>query len=176
MEQNIEKEKVNIAFNNILALIFMILGIIGTAFNTVLVLYSLFDGSPLEIVVVFMTFELFTLIMLFWGYKTRRLIRLFRKYVYVISSEHEGKLSKIAAILGKEESIVVKNLQKMIDKKYFANAYIDFRTQELMVAGQSLDKLKLSEAKKTKCQSCGGYSISVLGYANHCEYCGTLLK
>ncbi len=123
----------------------------------------------------FILFDLITIGMLFWGYKIKSLIKSFKKYVYVISSEHEGTLSNIAAILGKNENTVMKNIQKMINKSYFSNAYIDYRKKELMISGKALDKLKLSEAESTTCKTCGAYNINVIDDDSFCEYCGTIL-
>ncbi len=177
MAHKIKKAKGKIVFHNILSLISIVFGIMITMLFGGILFDFLFDKtSDIGSIVILIMIVSLSLAMIVWGYKTKVLINLFKKYVYIISSTNDGSLSNLAASLGKSENTVLKNLQKMIDRLYFPNAHIDHRKKEIMIAGKSLDKLKLSNAEMSKCRNCGAYGINVREDDNYCEYCGTLLK
>ena len=57
--------------------------------------------------------------------KRARLIREFKKYIAVIAYTPSGYIPALAATLGVPENTVRNNLELMIKKKLFSNAYID---------------------------------------------------
>ncbi len=176
MSLKIRKSKVKIVVDKILSIIFLILGGMGLLFNTFLLSFAIFGSdTDLSIIIIFSVLDLLAFLMFRWGYKTNKLIILFKSYAYIISSSANGKLSNIASILGKSEATITKELKTMINKKYFANAYIDYNTKQLIIAGKSLDTSNLSKAISTRCTGCGAISRNVIGNDNYCEYCGTLL-
>ncbi len=170
MEHKVKKAKVNIVFNNILSIIFMLIGIVATILFLVPLLYTISGQSNSDMLGTFIVLEALSVALFFWGYKKRAFIKLFKRYVYIISSTNNGNLLSIAKLMGKTENTTIKNLQRMINKKYFINAYIDYGKKELMIVGKSLNKS--SQTKGTKCKNCGAYGVDTTNH-NYCEYCGT---
>lgn len=60
--------------------------------------------------------------------KKQRLIKLFRQYQAIMADGLGSSIIHIARTTGTEENIVMKNMQKLIDKRYFGKAYIDLRS------------------------------------------------
>jgi hypothetical protein len=59
------------------------------------------------------------------GKQNTNLIKLYRKYVAQLSIDENHSISNLAASTGQPVDFVRKKLNKMIEKKYFVNAYID---------------------------------------------------
>jgi uncharacterized paraquat-inducible protein A len=79
---------------------------------------------------------------------------------------------------------VMKDIQKMIDKKYFLNAYIDMRTNEIVLQRKNVQAEFVPpsavntpvEMATVSCRSCGAVNSIQKGAAAECEFCGSPLK
>lgn len=66
-----------------------------------------------------------SVILIVFSRKRHNLIRDFKSYVAILSNDPTGSIENLAASSGTSVDVVKKNLQKMIDRKYFYNATID---------------------------------------------------
>ena len=106
-----------------------------------------------------------------------------KKYLSVIVNGNERQIDVIASSMGKAYDVTKNDIQKLIDKGYLKNAYINEGTRELVlpdtVCEQSEGALKAvtgnAEVKTVACPCCGANN-TVIGETGECEYCGSLLK
>lgn len=124
--------------------------------------------------------------------KKTKLMREFKKYVAAVSNDADGFIPDIAISLGTSEEVVRKNLELMIKKKYFANAFIDYRTNCIKIANrhdtvanaaqQTQVNLGVhtapmaAETVTIKCRGCGGINTIQKGAVGVCDYCGSPIK
>ena len=117
------------------------------------------------------------LLLIIPGYKIKKRLKRFRTYVAIISAEHTTSLDLIALKLNQSIDFVKNDLQKMIDKKYFASAYIDKENNEIVIAGLSFEKpnneLEITNAQEVECKGCGAMNTKQMGSASKCQYCGS---
>lgn len=66
-----------------------------------------------------------SVVLIVFSRKRHNLIRDFKSYVAQLSNDPTGSIENLAASSGTSIDVVKKNLQKMIDRKYFCNATID---------------------------------------------------
>ena len=110
-----------------------------------------------------------------------------KKYLAIIVNGGERQLDSIAAAAGKQPEIVKNDIQKMIDKGYLKNAYINENTREIVLTDNISAKVNINsqeqsfatdtivETKIVVCHCCGANN-TVSGTLGECEYCGTSLK
>lgn len=128
--------------------------------------------------------------------KKTKLIKKFKKYVAVVSSDPDGYIPDIAASLGTSEDVVKKNLELMIKKNYFANAFIDQNSNCIVIASKQNNIVStvhqpqihatayasspvISQAIEmvmVKCKGCGGINTIQKGVIGECDYCGSSIK
>lgn len=128
--------------------------------------------------------------------KKTKLIKEFKKYVAVVSSDPDGYIPDIAASLGTSEYVVKKNLELMITKKYFANAFIDQNQNCIIIASKQNNTVstapqpqthatayasspvtsKAIEMMTVKCKGCGGINTIQKGTIGECDFCGSSIK
>ncbi len=185
MSNEIKKSKVKLLIDNTLAVIAQITGTILIFLNSlflIAVAASIFDTSDntsTAIIVIslilLLGFLTASILVLRWGNNTKKLIRTFKNYVCIMSAGSSGKLENVANIIDENEKVVTSNIEKMIKKKYFINAYIDKSKKELIIAGKSLSSANSLDAVNTTCIGCGAVSNNLISEDSYCEYCGSML-
>ncbi len=119
------------------------------------------------------------------GAKAKRRIKRFKRYVALISGEHMTSLQNIASATSQSIDFVENDLQKMINKKFFANASINIaageiiignRTQAIPVTNTATQQNISIEFETISCPGCGATNSKQKGKSGSCEYCGTALK
>ncbi len=150
--------------------------------------------------IVFLVFDAIGILLIVLSRKRSRLIKEFRKYVTVISNDPNGFIPDIAAALGTSEDVVKSNIELMIKKKFFANAFIDKNSNcvvignrinmsgNVQVASQnagfientkissSAVKMQVPEMITVKCKGCGGINTLLKGQVGECDYCGSAIR
>ena len=107
-------------------------------------------------------------------------------YLNIIVNGGERQLDSVAAATGKQYDVVKKDVQKMIDKGFLKNAYINENTREVVLPSAAPANVNVAQptggvapaAVQTRviaCPCCGANN-TVSGYIGECEYCGTPLK
>lgn len=120
--------------------------------------------------------------------KRKKLIKNFKIYVIRLSTDPTGSIDNLAIGLGTSPDVVKKNIQKMIDKKYFVNAYIDTNANRIVFPMSSNMKSGSKqefqnptpqtnvEYDSITCKNCGGLNKTIKGNVYECDFCGSPLK
>ncbi len=111
-----------------------------------------------------------------------------KQYLNIIVNGGERQLDSIAAATGKQYDVVKNDVQKMIDKGFLKNAYINENTREVVLpsatptnANANVGQFTSGAASATvqtrvvACPCCGANN-TISGALGECEYCGTPLK
>lgn len=107
-----------------------------------------------------------------------------KQYLAIIINGNVRQLENIAATTGKSYEVVRSDIQKMIQKGYLKNAYIDESIREIVLpnnrpienSSENHDAKKDSHAqtKIVRCSYCGANN-TIVGISGECEYCGSPL-
>lgn len=141
--------------------------------------------------VVSLIFDAIGIMLIIFSRKRKKLINDFKKYVSAISADPTGSIANLAAAVGTSQDVVKKNLELMIRRKYFVNAYINQETNCVVIRNisianssqptvdvqptinanqQAIPKL---EYISCTCKSCGGINRVVKGQSAECDFCGS---
>lgn len=192
--------KVAIAVSKTVSIIQMISGIAFVfMFGICIIMYLTDKEFSAETGVAFLIFCLVFDALGIWlitlSRKKSKLMKEFKRYVAVVSADPDGYIPDIAAALGTSQDVVQQNLELMIKKKYFANAYIDRNSGCIVIANkqnaasnaESQPKASASaynsnvstptiEMVTVKCKGCGGINTIQKGTVGECDYCGSSIK
>lgn len=175
----------------------LILGILILGFFGLGTIGGLTDeelGSDTAFLVTMIIFDLIGVLLIVLSRLRHKLIKNFKKYVTLLSNDPTGSIANLASALGTSETIVIRNLEKMMKKKYFFNAYIDkgqnrivLPNREAVPAAQPAEAVSASadvtpsapvstgapEMTTVICKGCGGVNTVPKGGVAECEYCGS---
>ena len=109
-----------------------------------------------------------------------------KKYLAIIVNGGERQLDAVASATGKQYDVVKNDVQKMIDKGFLKNAYINENTREVVLPSAAPANVNVAQptggaapaAVQTRviaCPCCGANN-TISGDIGECEYCGTPLK
>lgn len=109
-----------------------------------------------------------------------------KRYLAIIVNNNIKQLDAISATIGKQYDVVRSDIQKMIDKGFLKNAYINEGTREIVMTvnnntnntffqAQSNVATVQVEVRVVACPCCGANN-TVSGAVGECEYCGTPLQ
>lgn len=116
----------------------------------------------------------------------------FKKYVAHLSIDPTASLENIAISTGTSVDVVKKNLQFMINKNFFYNAYIDANNNRLVLPSMK-NNMNQTEQKTSVnnvtpdvqerivystcyCPKCGGINQIIQGSVAECDFCGSNLQ
>ncbi len=191
---NQKKGKAAIIISNIISKVQMTLGIILTAFFTIMTiaLFATNTEGTMVVAILFLFMLAIGILLIVKGKKRSSLIKLFKAYVLRLSNDPFRSIDNLAAATNSSVDRVRANVDQMIKKGYFANAYIDTATNCLAFAGQSTvvsdikvqinytNNIRPSEPEKkyttTTCNGCGATNKILEGSVGECEYCGSFVK
>jgi DNA-directed RNA polymerase subunit RPC12/RpoP len=168
-------EKVQLCVGAFLVFVFG-LGTISVAINK----------SGLEAITIFGIFTGLGIWLIVLSNKRKKLINDFTTYVARLSMDPTGSIENLAQSLGMSQDVVINNLQKMIIKKYFVNAYIDSLNNRIVLehAGDKMNSASDENASNeynqneeeyvsVTCKNCGGINKVAKEKVGECEYCGS---
>ena len=106
-----------------------------------------------------------------------------KKYLSVIVNGNERQIDVIASSMGKSYDVAKNDIQKLINKGYLKNAYINEGTREIVLpniiqdqSGDMTNTFSVNvETKIIACPCCGANN-TIVGDMGECEYCGSPLK
>ncbi len=107
-----------------------------------------------------------------------------KKYLSVIVNGNERQIDVIASSMGKSYDVAKNDIQKLINKGYLKNAYINEGTREVVLPNSNAHIQAEPTANATSgsiatkivaCQCCGANN-TVFGNSGECEYCGSALN
>lgn len=191
--------KVTVIVNKTAEIIKIVIGIALLVVFGVATIYALTDKESMAQlgafgIIVLVIFDIIGILFVLSARKTFKLIKEFKKYVAVIACSPNGYIPDIAASLGKAENVVKENLELMIKKKYFINAFIDANencfvidnknkveqfTQECEDDADTYSDNAAPQSNKmvtVTCKGCGAVNTIPKGAVRECEYCGSSIK
>lgn len=121
------------------------------------------------------------------GSQIKRRIRRFKRYVSLISAQHMTSLDAIAMSTSQSVDFVRADLQKMISKRFFANAAINTATGQIVIGGmppappptyapRPAQTAAQAEMVTYTCSGCGASGAKPKSAVVNCEYCGSLIQ
>ena len=144
-----------------------------------------FDGTDVGLIIFFAAAGA---ALLYLANKIKKEADSVKQYLNIIVNGGERQLDSIAAATGKQYDVVKNDVQKMIDKGFLKNAYINENTREVVLpsvvptnANANVDQFSSGAAPATvqtrvvACPCCGANN-TISGALGECEYCGTPLK
>jgi len=119
------------------------------------------------------------------GSRIKRRNKRFRRYVSLISLQNMTSLDNIAAVTTWSVDFVRADIQKMIDKRFFANASIDLANNIVIMCGKAASAqvsakgqgqaAMEAEIEAFECPGCGAAGKKRRGDHVECEYCGSMI-
>ena len=107
----------------------------------------------------------------------------FKKYINIVINNNQTSIDNIAAAIPISYDKAAKDLQEMINKGYFSNAYIDVSNTEIILPsyikqqsernGSLKNNNEQAKVKSVICKNCGGNNEVIEGQVCECEYCGS---
>lgn len=187
--------KVAIVVSQIIEKIQMIGGGLWAAFFILGFFAAVTDDSSEDGAAIGMVFLGFTAIGIWVFLKGRRRKRMrltFKKYVAHLSVDPTGALENLAAATGTSVDVAKKNIQFMIDKKFFSNAYLDEANNQLVLSSMANKQNATPMAdnsytpngqpqkeivyKTCNCPNCGGINKVAQGTVAECDFCGSSIQ
>jgi len=186
----VNSSKVTLITTQIIEKVQFIIGIIIVFLFGISALVLTFDKEmDFNTIIVMYVFVAIGVVFIVLSRRRRRLIKNFKDYVIRLSADPTGSIENLASSVNTSQDIVKANLQKMIYKKYFANAYID-EVQNRIVFPTIIDHNNVSnnsqqgdvqikqeaEYLAVTCNNCGGVNKITKGKVQDCEFCGSPLN
>jgi hypothetical protein len=105
----------------------------------------------------------------------------YKKYIDLVVNHRVTAMDNLVSAVGLQYETVKSDLQTMIEKGYFSNAYINEGKREIVLATHQSVPVPSSPGAApvskyvATCKSCGANNTVVDGRENSCEYCGSPL-
>ena len=121
---------------------------------------------------------------IFCLYRHRRASRLladFRKYNAILASDPVKTIYRIAEMTGETAETVRIKVNRMIEKNYFVNAYIDQSGKIVLADREKMNDVVANNDDRKDfitiiCPSCGGVNRLAKGQVGKCEFCGAYIS
>lgn len=136
------------------------------------------------------------------GIRTVNRISRFRRYIALISQMNIQSIQEISRQMSQQPEFTIKDLNNMIRKRYFMNAYIDVAAGKIIIlhatasqgnpAAQNAPSQNPAPVQSNapsqpqapaapqpvtvNCSGCGAVNSMIPGQGMSCEYCGSPLK
>lgn len=109
------------------------------------------------------------------GTQIKKRQKRFKTYAYLISTQQMTAIENLAASTGKSVDFVRNDLQKMISKRFFANATIDMAANEIIIGDQAAKKAAQPQVEMESyvCPVCDAPGEKSKGQSANCDYCGS---
>lgn len=117
---------------------------------------------------------------IFLSYSIKKRIKRFKSYVAVISCGGITSVDILAHKTFQSADYVYKDLQKMIDRKYFLDARLNKEDHEIVIGTVSKNPYTQTAPVyinpiNVQCASCGAMNKKENGTTSICEYCGSVI-
>lgn len=180
-----KKAKAALRMSGIKGTFFIIIGSILTLIFGSTLIYTIFDSENdgIDMVITFIVLSLISLLILWSGIDRKKKINLYEDYVARLAMDSTFSLDKLATATSTSIDQVLKNVNYMIKKGFFQNAYIDTESRALVFSGKEkiqnakeIQKRPVSETMVVSCSGCGATNKINVGFVNECEFCGTQIS
>jgi len=155
-------------------------------FMILLVLMGLFVSNSIRIyeiitVVLFLSIGIGFIVV---GNNRKKFRLSFQEYVKIVSNEPVGSIRRIATQKGVSFNECKNQLQDMIDKRFFENAYINEEGDRIIIPISSFNKIDKDELRINKneayvtcfCPKCKGVNLKIKKRQTKCDFCGFIIK
>ncbi|WP_100065485.1 hypothetical protein [Miniphocaeibacter massiliensis] len=169
MNQLENRVSANRAFSNIQ----LIIGI----FLIISSLYKIADNSYIRSSIMNIMFVLGLLTMIF-SVKRKKICNMSLKYTGLLGESGKYNITDLALVVGITEDKVREEIQKLINKGYLQNGYLESSTNSLVLPERKYSAADRTDLQKSTiiCNSCGGENEIPKGKVVECEYCGSRIK
>jgi hypothetical protein len=185
----VNKSKIALVTSQIVEKIQFIIGILILFVFGVCTIVSITDPTYGEngFLQICIIFDALGFLLIYLSHKRNKLIKNFKVYVAKLSVNSTGSIESLAAAINTSQDVVKANLKKMIDKKYFVNAYVDEMNNCIVFPGNSqtaspMVKMDIGSMPQQQqqyiqyqpinCKNCGGITNVALGQICECDFCG----
>jgi hypothetical protein len=152
---------------------------VRTATVIIVVSLLLFRARPIGFLFFLSILALFVgIFSLLVGVNTKRKAKLFHRYALVVENMGSAPVDEIAAAMGVTGAEAESDLIKMVERGYFAKAYVNRKTREFIVMradGRGAGR-RTARQKRLICESCGAANTVTVGQAASCIYCDSPLE
>jgi len=104
----------------------------------------------------------------------------YKKYINIIINKHVTSIATIASAIPVSLDVAIKDIQDMIDKGFFENAYINYDLNEIAlshaVGVDTQVKNHKVEMVVVSCNGCGANNKIKKQEVESCQYCGSLIS
>lgn len=112
--------------------------------------------------------------------RSARLLADFRKYNAILANDPVKTIYRIAEITGETSETVRQKVNRMIQKSFFVNAYIDQSGKIVLAERSKMNEVVGNNDDRTDfvtvtCPSCGGVNRLAKGQVGKCEFCGAYI-
>lgn len=163
--------------------IITIIGWLSVTFAGLGLLVSLSEGFGSDDAFVIIFFIIAGCALIFLGRKTRKNAERFKKYISIIVNHEVTYIDNIASAIPISYDVAKKELQKMIDRGYFPNAYINDTSREIILpkkqesysvdTGGNVKSNSNVEMIVVSCNGCGANNKIAKGTVDECQFCGS---
>ena len=179
--------KAAVVVNAIIGKISSIVGYTFAAFGAIGLIVELSEGLENSGFIVGAIFITSGVLLILKGIRTKQIIKRFKLYISLISVHQMSSLDAIAAATSQSVDFVKDDLQKMINKSFFASASINAATNEIIIDGVVLSPFAAAPAQQAQavaqyemevytCRGCGASGTKTKGVPGNCDYCGSHVK
>jgi len=149
-------------------------------FGLTLLFGKLKDAPSIISVIIFI---ILGTLLIICGIKTKKRIQRFNTYISIISLENQTSLENIASSCSQSIDFVTNDLQTMINKKFFINAYINKNTNDFVMKNKNIigenntaKKAEKLETRTVTCKNCGASNNITSASAVECKFCGSKIE
>ncbi|MCZ2257753.1 hypothetical protein [Sporosarcina sp. G11-34] len=104
----------------------------------------------------------------------------YKKYISMIINNNIRSIATLASAIPVSYDTAMEDLQKMIGKGFFEDAYINFNAGEIVLSKDAIANSKVSNHKVemivVTCTGCGANNKIEKGGVGACQYCGSLIS
>ena len=120
------------------------------------------------------------LILVYLGKKSSINATKYKKYIDLIVNRRLRSIATISSAIPVSHDTAIKDIQEMIDKGFFEDAYINYNLDEIVFseedeADERVKKHKV-DMSVVPCNGCGANNKVEKGRVEHCQYCGSLIS
>lgn len=104
----------------------------------------------------------------------------YKKYISLIINRRLRSIATISSAIPVSHDSAIKDIQEMIDKGFFEDAYINYNLDEIVFSEENEADERVKQHKVdmivVPCNGCGANNKVEKGRVEHCQYCGSLIS
>lgn len=173
--KSLNNSKAAIVVSKMVSFVQLVIGYCLAIMFGFVAIFSMFDHNEdgVAVIIILWIITLIGLAFIIAGNKRKKSIKEFKRYVTFLSGDSTGSILNLASVAGTTQDIIIKNLDFMIQKKYFTNAYINRDTNCIIIGNVGSMVKETVEYVTFTCKNCGGINKIEKGKVGECDYCGS---